>query len=65
MAAATAGGGAPGRGKKLKVGAGAGAEEGKKPVQLTWRKGAGEGGEKPKAAALRKVSRGAETKGGA
>ena len=65
LAAATAGSGAPGRGKKLKVGAGVGAEEGKKPAQLRWRKGAWEGGEKPKAAALRKVSREAETKGGA
>jgi hypothetical protein len=49
---------------KLYAGAGAGAEEGKKPAQPRRRKGAGEGGEKPKGAARRKGGEEAETKGG-
>lgn len=59
-----AGNSAVGRGKKLKASAGAGAEEGKKPAQPRRRKGAGEGGEKLEAVALRKVSKEVETKGG-
>jgi len=64
LAAATAGSGAAGRGKKLKADAGTGAEEGKKPAQPRWRKGAGEGGEKSKGAARRMGGKEAERKGG-
>ena len=63
LAATTAGSDAAGRAKRLKAGAGAGAE-GKKPAQPRRREGAGEGGEKPKAAALRKGGKEAETEGG-